>query len=71
MTKEEISIIERTCKRDAYQWTLLWSQDEHIDKETIIWWLKEKIDSHSEFLKEQDVDYEYSTQTLVKREDND
>ncbi len=57
-------IVERTCKRDAYQRAFSWANSPSATREDILWWLKQKIDGHNEFLAEQPLRYEYTTQSL-------
>lgn len=62
-----IKQVERTSKRDAYQAAYSWGLSDNIDKATLMWFLKEKIEGHSEYLELMPLEYDYATQTLVPK----
>lgn len=68
---EKIKLIERTCKRDAYQSVYLWIKGGAADftptHGDAAWYAKEKMDSHNHWLAEQPYQYRYVDGFVCKR----
>ena len=59
-----VKIVERTAKCDAYEQAYAWGLSKTITKEDLMYFLKSKIEGHTEWLNSLLVRYNYADQSL-------